>query len=333
MIDHNLSSVGLTRTEPAPAPRHEPEAPENTPTNPTGTWGRFALICVPYVWLLLFFLIPFVIVAMVSLDEVTVAVPPYLPVIEWGRGVAGLWEAVQHWSLSNYVRLVEEALYWQAYLSSLRIAFLSTLLTVLVGFPIAYGMARAPRSWQPILVMMVILPFWTSFLIRAYAWIGILRTDGLLNQALLSVGLINEPLFLLNTSGAVYVGIIYTYLPFMVLPLYSALERLDTTLTEAAEDLGCPPWKTFWYVTVPLAKPGLIAGCLLVFIPVMGEFIIPDLLGGSSTQMIGQTLWVEFFSHRDWPIASAITIVLLAVLIIPILLFQRHETRRSEEET
>ncbi len=333
MIDHNLSSVGLTRTEPVPAPRQEPKAPENTPTNPTGIWGRFALIGVPYVWLLLFFLIPFVIVATVSLSEITVAVPPDLPVIEWGRGGAGLWEAVQHWSLSNYSKLVDETLYWQVYLSSLRIAFISTLLTVLVGFPIAYAMARAPRSWQPILVMMVILPFWTSYLIRAYAWIGILRTDGLLNQALMSVGLINEPLLLLNTSSTVYIGVIYTYLPFMVLPLYSALERLDTTLTEAAEDLGCPPWQTFWYVTVPLAKPGLIAGCLLVFIPVMGEFIIPDLLGGSSTQMIGQILWAEFFSHRDWPIASVIAIVLLAVLIIPILLFQRHETRRSEEET
>ncbi len=212
MIDHNLSSVGLTRTEPVSAPRQEPEAPENTPTNPTGTWGRFALIGVPYVWLLLFFLIPFVVVATVSLSEITVAVPPELPVIEWGRGGAGLWEAVQHWSLSNYSKLVDETLYWQVYLSSLRIAFISTLLTVLVGFPIAYAMARAPRSWQPILVMMVILPFWTSYLIRAYAWIGILRTDGLLNQALMSVGVINEPLLLLNTTGAVYIGIIYTYL-------------------------------------------------------------------------------------------------------------------------
>ncbi|MES0871016.1 ABC transporter permease subunit [Pseudovibrio sp. SCP19] len=330
MTDPSLSSTGITRSETVPVPRYEPEAPENAPTNPKGGWGRFALICVPYLWLLLFFLVPFVIVAKISLSEAAVSIPPYLPVIDWSRGLAGLWEAAERWSLDNYIWLAEDALYWQAYVSSLQIAFLSTLLTLLVGFPIAYGMARAPRSWHPTLVMMVILPFWTSFLIRVYAWIGILKTDGLLNQALITIGIIDEPLVILNTSIAVYIGIIYSYLPFMVLPLYSSLEKLDTTLIEAAEDLGCPPWKTFWRVTVPLALPGMIAGCFLVFIPAVGEFVIPDLLGGSSTLMIGKTLWVEFFSNRDWPVASAVAIVLLALLIIPIMLFQRHETRRTE---
>jgi putrescine transport system permease protein len=330
MTDPNLSSTDLMRSETIPPPRHELQDPENSPTNPTGKWGRFALICVPYVWLLLFFLVPFVIVAKISLSEAAVSIPPYFPVIDWGKGLLGLWEAAQRWSLDNYIWLTEDELYWRAYVSSLQIAFISTLLTLLVGFPLAYGMARAPRNWQPTLVMMVILPFWTSFLIRVYAWIGILKTDGLLNQALFAIGIISEPLVILSTSIAVYIGIIYSYLPFMVLPLYSSLEKLDTTLIEAAEDLGCPPWKTFWRVTVPLAMPGVIAGCFLVFIPAVGEFVIPDLLGGSSTLMIGKTLWVEFFSNRDWPVASAVAIVLLVLLVIPILLFQRHETRRNE---
>ncbi len=330
MTETNLFPKDLTRSETTPPLRHEPEAPENTPTNPVRGWGRFALICVPYFWLLLFFFIPFLIVAKISLSQAAIAIPPYLPLMDWSKGVMGLWEVAKSWSLDNYIWLKEDALYWQAYTSSLKIAFLSTVLTLLVGFPIAYGMARAPRAWHTTLVMMVILPFWTSFLIRVYAWIGILKTDGLLNQALLFTGVINEPLIILNTSTAVYVGIVYSYLPFMVLPLYSSLEKLDTTLIEAAEDLGCPPWKTFWRVTVPLAMPGMIAGCFLVFIPALGEFVIPDLLGGSSTLMIGKTLWIEFFSNRDWPVASAVAIVLLGLLIVPIMMFQRHETRRNE---
>lgn len=306
------------------------EEPENVPTNPQGKWGRLALIGVPYFWLLLFFLIPFVIVAKISLSEAAVAIPPYFPMFSLSEGLGAFWEAVRRLSFDNYIWLTEDDLYWKAYISSLQIAFISTVLTLLVGFPLAYGMARAPKAWQPTLVMMVILPFWTSFLIRVYAWIGILKTDGLLNQALLLLGLIDEPLLILNTSWAVYIGIIYSYLPFMVLPLYSSLEKLDMSLFEAAEDLGCPPWKTFWRVTVPLAMPGVVAGCFLVFIPAVGEFVIPDLLGGNSTLMIGKTLWVEFFSNRDWPVASAVAIVLLALLIVPILLFQRHEMRRSE---
>ncbi|KZL09474.1 Putrescine transport system permease protein PotH [Pseudovibrio axinellae] len=333
MNDPNLSPTSLTRSETVPALRHEPEAPENAPTNPRGTWGRFALICLPYFWLSVFFLIPFVIVARISLSEAAVAIPPYLPVIEWEQGLIGLWEAAQRWSFENYIWLIEDDLYWKAYISSLQIAFISTFLTLLIGFPIAYGMARAPRVWQPTLIMMVILPFWTSFLIRVYAWIGILKIDGLLNQALAFIGMIDEPLVILNTSIAVYIGIIYSYLPFMILPLYSSLEKLDTTLIEAAQDLGCPPLRTFWRVTIPLALPGMVAGCFLVFIPAVGEFIIPDLLGGSSTLMIGKTLWVEFFSNRDWPVSSAVATVLLVLLIVPILMFQRHETRRNEGDT
>ncbi|SDQ70865.1 ABC transporter permease subunit [Pseudovibrio sp. Tun.PSC04-5.I4] len=330
MSDPNFAPSNLTRSETISAPTQEPDAPENAPTNPTKPWGRLALISVPYLWLLLFFLAPFVIVAKISLSEAAVAIPPYFPILDWGQGIAGLWETVKGWSFDNYVWLTEDDLYWKAYVSSLQIAFTSTVLTLLIGFPLAYGMARASRTWQPTLVMMIILPFWTSFLIRVYAWIGILKADGLLNQALLLIGVIDEPLVILNTNIAVYIGIVYSYLPFMVLPLYSSLEKLDTTLIEAAEDLGCPPWKTFWRVTVPLAMPGMIAGCFLVFIPAVGEFVIPDLLGGSSTLMIGKTLWVEFFSNRDWPVASAVAVVLLGLLIIPILLFQRHETRRTE---
>jgi putrescine transport system permease protein len=197
------------------------------------------------------------------------------------------------------------------------------VLTLLVGYPMAYAMARAPKRWQGALLMAVILPFWTSFLIRVYAWIGILKRDGLLNLALESMGLISEPLVIHNTQIAVYIGIVYSYLPFMVLPLYSALEKMDGALLEAASDLGCRPWRAFWRITVPLSTPGIAAGCFLVFIPSVGEFVIPELLGGAETQMIGKTLWNEFFNNRDWPIASAVAVVLLVVLVAPIMLFQR----------
>ena len=225
-----------------------------------------------------------------------------------------------------------EAIGGRAYLSSLWIAGDWTALVLLIGYPIAYGMARAPKAWQPTLLMLVILPFWTSFLIRVYAWIGILKQEGLLNQLLLFVGVIEDPLTILNTNVAVYIGIVYSYLPFMVLPLYAALERLDDTLLEAAADLGCPPVRAFWKITVPLSLPGIVAGCFLVFIPVTGEFVIPDLLGGSETLMIGKTLWAEFFGNRDWPLASAVAVVLLFILVVPIVLFQNQEQRRAERQ-
>jgi putrescine transport system permease protein len=288
------------------------------------------VVAIPYLWLLVLFLVPFLIVLKISFSMTAVAQPPYTPVIDLSLGWQGLVEAFQEFTIDNYLWLTDDPLYLNAYLSSLWIAITSTFLTLIVGYPIAYGMARAPKKWQATLVMLVILPFWTSFLIRVYSWIGILKKEGLLNQLLLSIGVIDDPLTILNTNWAVYIGIVYSYLPFMVLPLYAALERLDHTLLEAAADLGSPPVRSFWQITFPLSLPGVIAGCFLVFIPVTGEFVIPDLLGGSDTLMIGKTLWSEFFNNRDWPIASAVAVILLLILVIPIVLFQNMEQRRQE---
>ncbi len=294
---------------------------------------RLFLIAVPYLWLLALFLVPFAIVLRISFSDIALAIPPYTPTLDTSEGVwAGIRDLVSQFDFENYEFLTGDDLYWKAYLSSLQIAALSTFFTLLVGFPIAYGMARAPQEWRATLMMLIILPFWTSFLIRVYAWIGILGTEGYLNQLLLSLGLIDAALTILNTQIAVYIGIVYTYLPFMVLPIYAALERMDESLLEAAEDLGCSRTSAFWLVTVPLAKNGVIAGCFLVFIPALGEFVIPSLLGGSDTLMIGKVLWEEFFSNRDWPVASTVAVILLLILIIPIILFQRNEQRLREEE-
>ncbi|HMB48510.1 MAG TPA: ABC transporter permease subunit [Afifellaceae bacterium] len=282
---------------------------------------------IPYFWLALFFLVPFVIVLKVSLSETAIAMPPYRPAFS---GLDQVFEKIGQFSVDNYVWLTEDALYFNAYISSIRIAFFSTLITLIIGYPLAYAVARASSSLRPLLLMMVILPFWTSFLIRVYAWIGILKQEGLLNQLLLWLGVISEPLGILNTDVAVYIGIVYSYLPFMVLPLYAALERMDRSLLEAAADLGAPPVMSFWQITLPLSLPGIIAGSLLVFIPAVGEFVIPDLLGGSTTLMIGKTLWVEFFSNRDWPVASAAAIILLLVLVVPIVLFQNAQSKVRE---
>ena len=280
----------------------------------------------PFLWLALFFLVPFLIVLKISLSDPASAQPPYVPVFEWGEWagfLAGL-------DLENFHTLVSDDLYWSAALSSMRIAAVSTGLLLLVGFPVAYAMARAPQTWRPVLVALVILPFWTSFLIRVYAWIGILKPEGLLNQALQALGVVTEPLAILNTEAAVHIGIVYAYLPFMVLPLYASLEKQDDRLIEAALDLGSPPWRTFWSITVPLALPGIVAGSLLCFIPAVGDFVIPDLLGGSETLMIGRSLWSEFFSNRDWPLASAVAIVLLVLLVVPIVIYRDVEARRLE---
>jgi len=295
-------------------------------------YRRLFLIVVPYTWLLLLFLLPFGIVLKISLSDQALAIPPYTPTFDPSQGWAGLKAMFAAFDLENYTWLTQDNLYWRAYLSSMTIAFLSMCLTLLVGYPIAYGMARASEEWRPTLLMLVILPFWTSFLIRVYAWIGILGHGGYLNQLLLWLGVINEPLVILNTPVAVYIGIVYTYLPFMVLPIYAALEKLDTDLLEAAEDLGCSRFKAFWLVTLPLSRHGVIAGCFLVFIPAVGEFVIPSLLGGSRTLMIGKVLWDEFFSNRDWPVASAVAVLLLLILIIPIILFQRQQQRQQEAE-
>jgi putrescine transport system permease protein len=288
---------------------------------------RWYVIAAPYFWLFLFFLVPFFIVFKLSLSDSAIAIPPYTPTFNWSDGITGFLSKLD---FENYKFIFSDPLYVNAYLSSLKIAGVATFLTLLVAYPIAYGMARAPKAWQPTLMMLVILPFWTSFLIRIYAWIGILKKEGLLNLFLMNWGIISEPLTILNTTTAVYIGIVYSYLPFMILPLYASLEKISPTLLEAAEDLGSRPWKAFWQVTFPLSLPGVLAGCLLVFIPAVGEFVIPDLLGGSETLMIGKTLWNEFFNNRDWPLSSAVAVVLLLVLILPIVFFQRQQQLERE---
>ncbi|MBY3124588.1 ABC transporter permease subunit [Rhizobium laguerreae] len=295
----------------------------------TGLYNRL-VIAIPYTWLLLFFLAPFFIVFRISLSTTAIAMPPYEPVFSLADGWAGLFSKIGELSFDNYGYLTEDSLYFNAYVSSVVIAGISTFLTLLIAYPIAYGMAQAPRSIRPTLVMLVILPFWTSFLIRVYSWIAILKPEGLLNQLLLSLHIIDSPLIILNTNTAVYIGIVYSYLPFMVLPLYSALEKMDGTLIEAAQDLGCTPIKAFWRVTFPLSIPGVVAGCMLVFIPAVGEFVIPDLLGGSQTLMIGKTLWNEFNANRDWPVSSAVATILLMILVIPIVFFQNAQAKAEE---
>jgi putrescine transport system permease protein len=294
--------------------------------------ARRTLIGIPYLWLLLLFLVPFGIIFKISLSDIALAIPPYAPALDLSQGWSGIRDFIAGLDWENYIFLTEDDLYWRAYLSSLRIALISTVLALLVGFPIAYGMANAPTEWRPTLMMLVILPFWTSFLIRVYAWIGILSNEGFLNQFLLWTGIISTPLMIMNTPTAVYIGIVYTYLPFMILPIYATLERLDGSLLEAAEDLGCSRASAFWLVTIPLSKSGVIAGCFLVFIPALGEFVIPSLLGGSSTLMIGKVLWEEFFNNRDWPVASAVAIILLLILVIPIILFQKNQEKAAEAD-
>jgi len=297
---------------------------------PRRSGAQRLVIVIPYLWLLAFFLIPFLIVLKISLSQTAIAQPPYTPVLDLAAGRAGLKEFFAELSFANYMSLAADTLYLSSYLKSLQVAAASTAILLVVGYALAYGMARAPRRLQPLLVTLVVLPFWTSFLIRVYAWINILQRDGLLNQVLLTLRLVDEPPVWLATDTAIYIGIVYSYLPFMVLPIYAALEKLDESLLEAAADLGCPPWKAFWLVTLPLSLPGVLAGALLCFIPIVGEFVIPDLLGGSETLMIGQTLWVEFFTNRDWPIASAVAVVLLIILVVPIVTYQQFEARQLE---
>jgi putrescine transport system permease protein len=291
---------------------------------------RWYVIGAPYLWLVLFFLVPFFIVFKISLSDIATAMPPYVPTLDISEGWEGFKSFFSQLDFENYSFIFSDPLYVGAYWSSVKIAAVATFITLLVAYPIAYGMARAPKDWQPTLMMLVILPFWTSFLIRVYAWMGILKKEGLLNLFLMNMGVISEPLSIMNTTYAVYIGIVYSYLPFMILPLYSSLEKIKPSLIEAAEDLGSPPWKAFWQVTFPLSLPGVVAGCLLVFIPAVGEFVIPDLLGGSDTLMIGKTLWSEFFNNRDWPVSSAVAVVLLLVLVVPIVIFQKVQQNQQE---
>jgi putrescine transport system permease protein len=293
--------------------------------------GRWLIAALPYLWLIAFFLVPFLIVLKISLSQTAIAQPPYTPTLDLAAGWEGLKAFLGQLSFSTYGLLLQDDIYLLSYLKSLQIAALSTLALVVIGLPIAYGMARAPGRAQAILLVAVILPFWTSFLIRVYAWINILQRDGLLNDALRALGLIDEPVAWLASDTAVYIGIIYSYLPFMVLPLYANFQKLDETLLEAAADLGCQRWKTFFVVTLPLVLPGLAAGALLCFIPIIGEFVIPDLLGSSQTLMIGQTLWTEFFANRDWPVASAIAVVLLVLLVVPIAFYENVQSAQIVE--
>jgi putrescine transport system permease protein len=288
------------------------------------------VVLLPYLWLAIFFLAPFVIVLKISLSQSVLAQPPYVPVLDLTAGWKGLKQFAAQLSLDSFVLLASDSLYLLSYGKSLQVAAISTALLFALGYPIAYGIARAPKAWQPMLVMAVVLPFWTSFLIRIYAWINILQHDGLLNDVLMRLHIIDAPAAWLSSDTAIYIGMVYSYLPFMVLPLYASLEKMDESLLEAASDLGCSAWKAFWLITFPLSLPGVAAGALLSFIPIVGEFVIPDLLGGSESQMIGQTLWIEFFSNRDWPVASAIAIALLGLLLVPILFYERLQQRSLE---
>jgi putrescine transport system permease protein len=289
----------------------------------TGVSGRAAVIAVPWLWLLLFFLIPFVIVLKISFAETRwLGTPPYTSLLEFVDGRLNF-----KINPGNYLFLFRESLYVDAFLSSLKVASISTLFCLLIGYPMAYAIARTDTKWRNILLMLVILPFWTSFLLRVYAWIGLLGNNGVINRLLMYVGIIDEPMVMLQTDFAMYIGIVYSYLPFMILPLYSNLEKHDQSLLEAAVDLGCRPWRAFMRVTLPLSMPGVVAGSMLVFIPAVGEFVIPRMLGGTDSLMIGRVLWDEFFLNRNWPVASAVAVTLLLVLVIPIVVFQRYQTR------
>ena len=288
--------------------------------------GRTLVIAVPFWWLMVFFLVPFAVVAKISFAEAIIARPPYSPLLTWADG--GIVQIKLFFS--NYGYLIEDSLYVSAYWSSIKIAFISTLITLLVAYPMAYYIARSPARRRNVLLMLIILPFWTSFLLRVYAWIGILKTNGILNAVLMWLGITSEPFIMLQTNFAVYVGIVYTYLPFMVLPLFTNLVKLDESLLEASSDLGANAFTTFFKITLPLSVPGIIAGSMLVFIPVVGEFVIPALLGGPDTLMIGKVLWNEFFSNRDWPVASAVAIVMLILLVIPVMLLRNAQNASGE---
>ncbi len=286
-----------------------------------GLTGRMLVIAVPMLWLLVFFLVPFLVVLKISVADPMIARPPYSPLF-----VDGSIQA----TIGNYAYMWEDSLYINAYWSSIKIAFFSTVLALLIGYPMSYYIARSPEPKRSLLLLLIVLPFWTSFLLRVYAWIGILKTKGVLNMLLMKFGLINEPLIIMQTDVAVYIGIVYTYLPFMILPLYANLVKLDDALLEASADLGAGPISTFFRITIPLSLPGIVAGSMLVFIPAIGEFVIPALLGGPDTLMIGKILWTEFFANRDWPVASAVAIAMLLLLVIPIMLLRMAQTKGAE---
>ena len=286
---------------------------------------RYFIVAIPYIWLLLFFLAPFVIVFKISLADPIIAQPPFTPFFNEGSdGGFSIYT-----TFDNFLYLFQDSLYFVTYLNSVKLAFIATLFTLLIGYPIAYGIARSPQPTRNILLLLVVIPFWISFLLRVYSWMGILKTNGLINGFLLWLGVIDQPLELLYTDTAVYIGMVYSYLPYMILPLYANLVKLDIRLLEAASDLGAKKWQGFVDVTLPLSMPGIIAGCLLVFIPAIGEYVIPALLGGADTLMIGRVLFDEFFLNRDWPVASAVAIVLLLLLVLPIVYFQKKQAQET----
>jgi putrescine transport system permease protein len=289
--------------------------------------SRWLVIAPPYLWMLLFFAVPFAIALRISFTHSLIAMPPYSDLVTWtGKDLSVTL------NLNNYLFLLTDSLYYSSYLSSLKIAFISTVLCLLIGYPIAYAIARMQAATRNVALMLVILPSWTSFLIRIYAWIGILKNNGLLNNLLMWAGVTDDPIQMLHTDFAIYVGIVYAYLPFMVLPLYTNLVKLDMRLLEAAYDLGARPWKVFLRVTLPLSRAGIIAGSMLVLIPAVGEFVIPELLGGPDTLMIGKVLWNEFFNNRDWPVASAVATIMLLLLLVPIMIFHHFEARELESK-
>jgi len=284
--------------------------------------ARTFVIAIPMIWLLVFFLAPFFVVFKISFAELARARPPYTPLFSWEDG-----RLLISANIGNYAYLWEDSLYIKAYLNSIKIAFISTVFALLIGYPMAYVVARSTPAWRNILLMLVVLPFWTSFLLRVYSWIGFLKGNGLVNAFLLKLGIIDSPLIILQTDVAVYIGIVYTYLPFMILPLYANLTKLDETLLEAAEDLGASKFMTFLTVTLPLSIPGIVAGSMLVFIPVIGEFVVPALLGGPDTLMIGKVLWTEFFNNRDWPVASAVAIAMLILVVLPVMWMRDYQEK------
>ena len=290
-----------------------------------GISGKMLVIAAPAIWLTVFFLVPLAVVFGISLTVKQFGRPPYSPLLTTEDGTVQL---TLH--LSNYVKLFTDSLYIAAYLSSIKIALISTIITLLIGYPMAYAIARAPDRWRNIFLMLVILPFWTSFLLRVYALTGFMRANGVINQVLGLFGI--PPLVMMQTDFAVYVGIVYTYLPFMILPLYTNLVKLDGALLESSADLGARPLRTFLTITLPLSMPGIIAGSMLVFIPAIGEFVIPSLLGGPSTLMIGRVLWDEFFANTNWPRASAVAVAMLIVVVIPIMLLQRAQDAVQDKE-
>ncbi|OSN07681.1 putrescine ABC transporter permease PotH [Lonsdalea iberica] len=290
-------------------------------------YGHKLVIALPYLWLLCLFMLPFLIVFKISLAEMARTVPPYTDLMTWVDGTLNI-----ALNIGNYLQLLSDPLYIEAYLQSLQVAAISTLLCLLLGYPLAWAVAHSKPSTRNILLLLVILPSWTSFLIRVYAWMGILKENGILNNFLIWLGVIDSPLTILHTNLAVYIGVVYSYLPFMVLPIYTALTRLDYSLVEASLDLGARPFKTFFSVIMPLTKGGIIAGSMLVFIPTVGEYVIPELLGGPDSIMIGRILWQEFFNNRDWPVASAVATVMLLLLIVPIIWFHKHQNKAAEDQ-